>query len=115
MKNSNTVKEDWNDVIAAKLKEGMSVDDLVTEYSSGIAIEPNVMSSDIEQYNHSINVPRAWINMASISGGSSADKNKLALLALQQGANGLSIEMSSQDSIKTILKEILTSYLDVRN
>jgi len=114
LKNSNTVKEDWNAVIAEKLKEGISIEDLAHEYPSGILIEPNVMGSDIEKYNHSISVSKPWINMASINGGSSSDKNKLALLALQQGANGLSFELSSQDSILDILKDILTSYLDVR-
>jgi len=84
------------------------------DHCSEIIMEPNVMLSDIEEYNHSINVSKPWVNMASIKGGSSIEKNRLALQALQQGANGLSIEMSNSDSIDEILKDILTSYLDVR-
>lgn len=114
MKNSNIVKEDWNAVIAEKLKEGVSIKDLAHEYSSGIVIEPNVMSSDIEHYDHKVNITKPWINMASIGSGSSSTKNELALQALQQGANGLSFELSNQDSIVKILKDILTRYLDVR-
>jgi hypothetical protein len=108
------IKEEWNAIISAKLKEGISIDDLKHEYTSGISLEPNVLGSDLEAYNHSVVVNEPWINMAWIKGGSSIEKNSLALQALEQGANGLSIELAPQDSTKDILKGILTSYLDVR-
>lgn len=114
MEDKHNIKEEWNAVIAKKLKDGITIDDLKHEYPSGIWMEPNVVAADIEQFDHSVNVSKSWINMASIKGGSSADKNRLALQALQQGANGLDIELSGQDAIQDVLKEILTSYLDVR-
>ena len=114
MKKVDTVKEEWNAIIAEKLKDGITIEDLKHEYPSGIVMEPNVMLPDIEKYKHNLDVSKPWINMASIKDGSSSNKNRLALLALQQGANGLSIEMSIQDSIVEILKDVLTDYLDVR-
>lgn len=114
MGNIKTVKEDWDAIIASKLKDGITIEDLKHKYASGIVMEPNVVSSDIETYDHTLNVSKPWTNMASIKGGSSSDKNRLALKALQEGANGLSIELTSQDSIVEILKDILTEYLDVR-
>ena len=107
-------KQEWNAIISEKLKEGISIDDLKHEYATGISIEPNVMGSDLEAYDHDIVVNQPWINMARIKGGNSNEKNSLALQALQHGANGLSIEIAPQDSIEVILKDILTSYLDVR-
>lgn len=114
MKDTNTIKEEWNEIIAAKLKGGLTLEDLKYEYPSGIIMEPNVMRSDIMEYTHTIDISKPWINMAVIKNGSSGDKNKLALQALQQGANGLSIEISKEDSVFEILKDILTEYLDVR-
>ena len=108
------VKKEWNAIIAAKLKEGISIEDLKYDYTSEISMEPNVMGSDLEAYDHKVVVNEPWVNMAWIKGGSSIEKNSLALQALQQGANGLSIEITPQDSIEDILKGILTSYLDVR-
>jgi hypothetical protein len=108
------IKEEWNAIIAAKLKEGISIDDLKHKYADGIVIEPNVLGSDLEDYDHDVLVNEPWINMAYIEGGSSSEKNTLALQALQQGANGLSIKIDAQDSVKEILSEIMTGYLDVR-
>ena len=114
VKELKSIKEEWNTIIAAKLKDGVAIDDLKHEYTSGIMMEPNVMASDLENYNHEVNPSKPWINMATIKSGSSLDKNRLALQALQEGANGLNIVMSGQDSIEDILKDILTKFLDVR-
>jgi len=111
---TKNVKEEWNAIIAQKLKDGVSVEDLKHEYAEGLWMEPNVVASDIQSYSHNVEISKPWINMASISGGDSSEKNRLALLALQQGANGLSIGMSPSDSIDEILKDVLTEYLDVR-
>lgn len=108
------MKEEWNAIIEAKLKEGISIEDLKYEYSSGIIMEPNVMKSDLAIYNHKVKIDHAWINMTVIAGGNSNEKNTLALQSLQQGANGLSIELLPEDSIQEILKDVLTNYLDVR-
>lgn len=110
----NPIKEQWNKVIAEKLKEGVTVEDLAHTYPSGIVMEPNVLKSDIDGYNHAIPIHTSWTNMASIQGSTSADKNKLALQALQEGANGLHIELSHRDAVSDILKGVLTEYLDVR-
>jgi hypothetical protein len=112
--NFKSAKEEWNAIIASKLKEGHTLEDLKYEYAKGVSIEPNVMASDIEAYKHVVNVSKSWISMASIADGNSKEKNRLALQALQQGANGLSIALSNLDSITEILKDVLTAYLDVR-
>ncbi len=114
MGNKSQVKKEWNAVISEKLKDGLTIDDLKHEYPFGIEMEPNVVASDLEGYDHTVGTDKAWINMASIRGGNSLDKNTLALQSLQHGANGLSIELSKVDSIADILKDVLTSYLDVR-
>lgn len=108
------IKEEWNKIIAAKLKEGVSIEDLKHDYGEGVVIEPNVWKEDTSIYSHTLSVEKPWVNMASISGGSSSDKNALALQSLQQGANGLSIQMNPEDSIIEVLKDIQTQYLDVR-
>lgn len=110
----DSVKEEWNKVIAEKLKQGVNLDDLKHEYPSGIIMEPNILGSDIEAFDHIVKVNSAWINMASIQRNSSIDKNTLALQSLQEGANGLSIELTKNDSIADILNEVMTEYLDVR-
>ncbi len=114
MENFKSAKEEWNAIIAEKLKDGITVEDLKYEYPMGIVMEPNILDSDIKSYKHKVNITRSWINMASIKGGSSFDKNRLALQALQHGANGLSIKLSGTDSIAVVLKDILTRYLDIR-
>ena len=114
MKDSSTVKEEWNAIIASKLKKGVSLEDLNHEYPSGIVMEPNVLSSDIAGYDHKVKVTAPWINMASIQDGNSEEKNKLSLQALQQGANGLSVLLEKGDAIDVILNGVLTEYLDVR-
>lgn len=114
MSNVNKAKAEWNAVIEEKLKDGLTVEDLHHEYAEGISLEPNVMAADLAGYDHALEVDRHWSNMAVIDGANGEDKNALALQALQQGANGLSIKMSKTDSIATILKDVLVSYLDVR-
>ncbi|MEM9544384.1 MAG: methylmalonyl-CoA mutase family protein [Bacteroidota bacterium] len=114
MSNENGVKEEWNTIIAAKLKEGISIEDLKHKYSDKVELEPNVLASDIEEYTHTLTVNHPWINMASIAGGNSSDKNRLILKALNEGANGLSIELTGSDSISEVLENVMTEYLDVR-
>ena len=114
MEDSNSIKAEWNAIIASKLKKGTTLEDLKFEYPSGIVMEPNVTAEDIKEYDHSLDPSKPWINMAAINNGNSADKNRLSLQALQHGANGLSIEISKSDSIAEVLKDVLTEYLDVR-
>ena len=108
------VKEEWNEIIAAKLKAGVSIEDLKHSYAEGISLEPNVMASDIAGYTHSLTVNESWINMASIREGSTVEKNTSALQALQYGANGLSIAITKEDNVESLLSGIMTEYLDVR-
>ncbi|MDF1699271.1 MAG: methylmalonyl-CoA mutase family protein [Saprospiraceae bacterium] len=114
MKETNSKKEEWNKVISAKLKEGVTIQDLSHTYPSGIVMEPNVMKTDLSEYTHTISIDSPWINMVSISKGSSAEKNKLVLQSLMEGANGLDIHLSSEDSISAILKDVLSEYLQIR-
>lgn len=108
------IKQDWNAIIESKLKDGISIEDLKYKYAEGIELEPNVVDSDLQAYDHEVSIKDPWINMALINEGNSTEKNVLALQALNYGTNGLSITMSPEDDIRTILKDVLTEYLDVR-
>ena len=107
-------KAEWNEIISSKFKEGMSIEDLNFEYEPGIVIEPNILESDVSSINHPIEIQNPWINMAEISGRDADEMNGLALKALQEGANGLSFKIAAKDSVKELLNEIMTEYLEVR-
>jgi len=108
------IKQEWNDIIAQKLKAGQTIEDLKHSYPDGIVMEPNVTYDDVKEIQHKVITAKPWINMAAISGQDATEKNRLALEALQYGANGLSIEIAPNESILEILKDIMTSYLEVR-
>ena len=108
------IKQEWNAIIEAKLKEGISVEDLKYTYAEGIKLEPNVLESDLGPYDHTVVVHEPFTNMAVIQDVETGQKNALIHQALNFGANGLSVELSSDENIKEILDGVLTEYLDVR-
>jgi hypothetical protein len=112
--NELSTKSKWNQVIVSKLKEGQSLDDLKTEYDSGIVMEPNIVAEEVDGLNHILVDVKPWINMASIKGSNAVEINSLALQALNQGANGLNLVLENQMNISEVLSNILTEFLDVR-
>ncbi|MEE9437903.1 MAG: methylmalonyl-CoA mutase family protein [Saprospiraceae bacterium] len=107
-----TIKENWNSIISKKLKEGTKIKDLAHRYQDDIVIEPNVMSIDIVNVKQILS-QKECVSMAAITQGNDIQKNKSALLALSQGANGLSIAINQADDLDIIFKNILTEYIDV--
>lgn len=109
-----STKSRWNQVIASKLKDGQSLDDLKTEYDSGIVMEPNIVADEVAGLDHNIEGLNPWINMAAIKGSDAAEVNTLALQSLNHGANGLSLLIDKQMNIENVLSNILTEHLDIR-
>lgn len=109
-----STKATWNEIISKKLKEGVSLEDLRAEYDSGILMDPNVVSEDVARLDHVISNVQPWINMASVSGKNASEINRLSLLALNQGANGLDLGLNTEMDVKAALETIKTEYLDVR-
>ena len=108
--NELSTKSKWNQVIVSKLKEGQSLDDLKTEYDSGIVMEPNIVAEEVDGLNHILVDVKPWINMASIKGSNAVEINSLALQALNQGANGLNLVLENQMNISEVLS---TSFLAI--
>lgn len=109
-----TTKEEWNDIISAKLKPGQSLEDLKTSYDSNIVMDPNIVFDEVSHLDHSIALSDPWINMAHISADTASEINRLALLSLNQGANGLSLVLPRGIEVKAALSGVLTEYLQVR-
>ena len=109
-----STKSKWNQIITSKLKEGQTLDDLKTEYDSGIVMEPNIVAEEVAGLNHDIEGLKPWINMATIEGNDASEINSLALQSLNHGANGLNIVPAKQVDIADMLSNIMTEYLDVR-
>lgn len=109
-----TTKEKWNNIISAKLIPGQTLDDLKTTYDSNIVMDPNIVSDEVSHLDHSITLSDPWINMAHISADTARDLNRLALLSLDQGANGLSLALPKGSNVKAVLSGVLTEYLQVR-
>ena len=107
-------KQRWNQVIASKLKEGQSLDDLKKEYDSGIVMEPNIVADEVIGLDHNIDNLAPWINMATIQGSDAAEINSHALQALNFGANGLNIITESSIDLNSALTDVMTEHLDVR-
>ncbi len=109
-----STKSKWNQIIASKLKEDQSLDDLKTEYDSGIVMEPNIVVDEVAGLNHTIEGLKPWINMATIKGSDAVGINSLALQALNHGANGLNLVLENHMNITEVLSNVMTEYLDVR-
>lgn len=112
--NEISTKSKWNQVITSKLKEGQSLDDLKTEYDSGIVMEPNIVAEEVAGLNHTIEGLKPWINMATIKGDDAVKVNLLALQALNHGANGLNLVPDKQIDIADMLSNIMSEHLDIR-
>ena len=112
--NELSTKSKWNQIIAKKLKEGQSLDDLKTAYDSGIVMDPNIVAEEVDGLDHTLEDLNPWINMATIIGSDALEMNLLALQALNHGANGLNLVLENQMNIADVLSNILTEHLDVR-
>lgn len=109
-----STKQKWNQVIASKLKEGQSLDDLKTKYDSGIIMEPNIVADDVLNLEHVIDNINPWVNMATVQGSDASEINALALQALNFGANGLNLIPNNPLDVNSALSNVMTEHLDVR-
>jgi len=105
------VKEKWNAVIEAKLKEGQSLEDLVHEYDGSIRMEPNITHQEVAHIKHDLGTLKPWKSYAFIQ---SKDKNKLALEALNQGAEGIAFVWQKENSVDTVFDSIFTEMIETR-
>jgi len=110
---NSTTKDKWNEIISKKLKAGQSIDDLKYTYDSGIVMDPNIVAEEVEGLDYYIDNLKPWINMAAIHQTDSSVVNRLAMTALNQGANGLYIILDEKSDVSIIFKDILTEYLQV--
>lgn len=109
-----STKQKWNQVIESKLKEGQSLDDLKTEYDSGIIMEPNIVADEVLNLDHVIDNVNPWVNMATVQGSDASEINVLVLQALNYGANGLNLVLKNSMDVNSALSNVMTEYLDVR-
>lgn len=107
-------KAHWNKIISARLKDGMTIEDLSFQYEEGIIMEPNITYDEVKDLDIDIGDVNPWVNMAHITANSSTDKNTFALAALNQGANGLSFDLDKNDNLSSILEGIETSFITTR-
>jgi hypothetical protein len=112
--NELSTKSKWNRIIASKLKDSQSLEDLKTEYDSGIVMEPNIVAEEVDGLYHAIEGLKPWINMATVKGGDAVEVNSLALQSLNHGANGLNLVLENRMNITELLSDIMTEHLDVR-
>lgn len=108
-----SLKEQWNSVIEKKLKAGQSLDDLLVEYEDGITMMPNIVSEEIQDIDHHLDLSSAWVNMARIPNDTDVEMNRLIHLALNQGANGLVLDLKASNDYQNVLDGVMTEYLDI--
>ena len=126
---SGVDKQGWKDQIIKDLKGADYNEKLILKTQEGFDIEPFYNQEDLEhlkglnQYQGWVSEagvnslsPRQWENRSRIKVTDLKEANKKALLALQNGSDGISFELSEPvdaAGLNTLLKDILLEYCAV--
>ncbi len=108
------IKSKWNNIISQKLKEGVSLQDLYSEYESNIVLEPNIVAEQTKHLEYTLHLSKHWINMAAIFCKDNKEANRLILKSLNEGANGIYLGLQSENDIDILLEGVKTEYIDLK-